>query len=67
MRNKKLLKKELFHQKKGKKYKANPKKVFFKNNAPFRSCITKINNTFADNAEDLAIFMPMYNLLEHFL
>ena len=25
----------------------------------------KINNTFGDNAEDLDIVMPMYNLLEH--
>ena len=40
------------------------KKLTFKNNAPFRSCISKINNTFIDNAEDLDIVMPMYNLLE---
>ena len=38
------------------------KKIVFKNNVPFRSCITKINNTFTDSAEDLVIFMPMYNL-----
>ena len=41
------------------------KKLTFKNNAPFRSCISKINNTFIDNAEDLDIVMPMYNLLEY--
>ena len=41
------------------------KKLIFKNNAPFRSCISKINNIFIDNAEDLDIVMPMYNLLEH--
>ena len=41
------------------------KKLTFKNNAPFRSCISKINNTFIDNAEDLDIAMPMYNLLEY--
>ena len=41
------------------------KKLTFKNNTPFRSCITKINNTFIDNAEDLDIVMPMCNLLEH--
>ena len=29
------------------------KKLIFKYNAPFRSCITKINNRFVDNAEDL--------------
>ena len=33
-------------------------------NAPFRSCISKINNTLIDNAEDLNIVMPMYKLLE---
>ena len=41
------------------------KKLTFKNNALFRSCISKINNTFIDNAEDLDIVMPMYNLLEY--
>ena len=41
------------------------KKLTFKNNAPFRSCISKINNTFVDNAEDLDNVMPMYNLLEY--
>ena len=34
----------------------------FKNNAPFRSGFSKINNTFIDNAEDLDIVMQMYNL-----
>ena len=29
------------------------KKIAFKNNAPFVSCISKINNTLIDNAEDL--------------
>ena len=37
------------------------KKLTFKNNVPFSSCISKINNTSADNAEDLNIVMPMYN------
>ena len=41
------------------------KKLAFKNNAPFVSCISKINNTLIDNAEDLDIVMPIYNLLEH--
>ena len=40
------------------------KKLIFKNNAPFRSYISKISNTFIDNAEDLTV-MPMYNLLEY--
>ena len=30
-----------------------------------RLCISKINNTFIDNAEDLNTVMPMYNLLEY--
>ena len=39
--------------------------VTFQNNALFRSCITKINSTFEDNAEDLDIVTPMCNLLEY--
>ena len=41
------------------------KKLGFKNNALFISCISKINNTLNDNAEDLDIVMPMYNLFEY--
>ena len=41
------------------------KKLAFKNNAPIVSCISKINNTLIDNAEDLDVIMPMYNLLEY--
>ena len=41
------------------------KKLTFKNNAPFRSCISKINNAFINNAEDPDIVMPMYNLFEY--
>ena len=37
----------------------------FKNNAPFISCISKINGELIENAEDLDIVMPMYNLLEY--
>ena len=40
------------------------KKLTFKNNAPFRSFISKINNIFIGNAENLNIVMSMYNLLE---
>ena len=36
----------------------------FKNNAPFTNYICKINNALIDNAQDLYIIMPMYNLLE---
>ena len=39
------------------------KNLSFKNNASFRSFLSKINNTFIDNTEDLVIFMPMHNLL----
>ena len=41
------------------------KKLAFKNNAPFISCMKKINNTLTDNAEDLDIVMPIYNLIEY--
>ena len=40
------------------------KAVAFKNNAPFINCISKINGIKIDNAEDLDVVMPMYNLLE---
>ena len=38
------------------------KEVIFKNNAPFINCISKINGVKIDNAEDLDVVMPMYNL-----
>ena len=41
------------------------KKVIFKNCAPFTNCISEINNTDIDNAKDIDIVMPMYNLIEH--
>ena len=44
---------------------ANDKKLALKNNALFTSCISKINNTLIDNAEDLDVVMHMYNLLEY--
>ena len=44
---------------------AYDKKLAFKNNASFVSCISKINNTLIDNAEDLDIVMSLYNLLEY--
>ena len=43
----------------------NNRSLAFKNNAPFISCILKINNTLIDNAVDLDIVTPMYNLLEY--
>ena len=42
-----------------------PKNVAFKNNAPLRLCILKINSTLIDNAEDLDIVIPMYNPLQY--
>ena len=41
-----------------------PQKDVCKNNAPFRSCILKINNILIENAEDRDNVMLMYNLLE---
>ena len=41
------------------------KGVIFKNCAPFTNCIIEINNTQVDNAKDINIVMPMYNLIEY--
>ena len=41
------------------------KNLAFKNNAPFINYISKINGLKIDNAEDLDVVMPMYNLLEY--
>ena len=41
------------------------KKIIFKNCAPFTNCISEINNTQIDNAKDIDIVMPMYNLIEY--
>ena len=41
------------------------KSVTFKNCAPFTKCISRINNTDIDNAQDIDIVMPMYNLIEY--
>ena len=41
------------------------KGVAFKNCASFINCISKINNTQEDNAKDIDIVMPMYNLIEY--
>ena len=40
------------------------KKLVFKNSASFINCISKINGVQIDNAEDLDVVMPLYNLLE---
>ena len=41
------------------------KGVALKNCAPFINCIIEINNTKVDNAKDIDIVMPMYNLIEY--
>ena len=41
------------------------KTIRFRNNAPFRSGISKITNQLIDIAEDLDIVIPKYNLLEY--
>ena len=41
------------------------KGVTFKNCAPFTKCISRINNTDIDNAHNIDIVMPMYNLIEY--
>ena len=39
--------------------------VSFKNCAPFTNCISEINNTEIENAKDIDVVMPMYNLIEY--
>ena len=39
--------------------------LILKNNAPFVSCITRINGELIEDADDLDIDMSMYNLLEY--
>ena len=41
------------------------KPLILKNNAPFASCITRINGELIEDADDLDIVMSMYNLLEY--
>ena len=42
-------------------------RVAFKNCVPLTQCITKLDGTTIDDAENLDLFMPMHNLLEHSL
>ena len=51
--------------KQGSKNSRKNRPLAFKNNAPFISCISKINNTLIDDAEDLDVVMALYNLLEY--
>ena len=41
------------------------KKIMFRNCALFTNCISKVNNTQVDNAHDIDVVMPMYNLIEY--
>ena len=41
------------------------KKVIFKDCAPFTNCISEIDITQIDNAKDIDIVMPMYNLIKY--
>ena len=41
------------------------KGVTFKSCAPFTKCLSRIKNTDIDNAQDIDILMPMYNLIEY--
>ena len=41
------------------------KGVIFKNWAPLTKCISRINNTDIDKAQDIDIVMPGYNLIEY--
>ena len=45
-------------------YKRN-KGVIFKNCTPFTKCISRITKADTDNAQDINILMPMYNLIEY--
>ena len=41
------------------------KGVTFKNSAPFTKCISRINDTDIDTAQDIDVVMPMYNVIEY--
>ena len=41
------------------------RKLILKNNAPFVSCITRINNELIEDTDDLDIVIPIYNFLEY--
>ena len=41
------------------------RKVIFKSCAPFTNCVSKINNIQVDNAKDIDIVIPMYNLIKY--
>ena len=44
---------------------AYDKKLALKNNAPFISCVSKVNNTLINDAYNLDVVTSLYNLLEY--
>ena len=44
---------------------AYDKKLAPKNNVPFITCVTRINNVLIDHWQDLDLIMPMYNLTSY--
>ena len=42
-----------------------PKKIIFKDFAPFTNCISRINNMQVDDAHDIDVDMPMYSFIEY--
>ena len=40
------------------------KKIIFKNCVPFTNCISRISNTQIDDAHDIDVLIPIYNLIE---
>ena len=41
------------------------KNIISKNSPPFTNCISKINNTQADDTNDIDVVIPLYNLIEY--
>ena len=39
--------------------------LILENSAPSISCLSKVSNVLIDNAEDLDVVMPMYNLIKY--
>ena len=43
----------------------NKKKVILKNCSPFTNCVSELNNTQVDDAQNIDTVMPMYNSIEY--
>ena len=41
------------------------KQVIFKNCAPFADCISEVSNVQIDNAKDIDVLIPIYDLIEY--